>query len=432
MDESTQKEIFALLAVTIIAFAAYSAVYGLPKLSVSGGFQGQAYGVQGLTFGSYGNVPVGNAFPSSLSNSGACGSFFAGSLLGSSFGYSCSWNWGTSSTSSPDLHATASSSLGSLVLDVSYQTAQPVATCQAGNLITPSGASPCPTVSLYVTAPNGTKIHEYGWVVSYALSTAVSASGSASDLSGDPSFQGVTWVNQLASFYWPNAYADPTNSSWQGNVIQVPLQLYVNDCKTGSTGSSGVNTQPCSSQNPPGANQMNPMNAGSQVQLYTNSGLTGSWNQLGCSIAGESSTQCASAVQGSLSPSPYLNRGVSYFPETMQNFGGYSCGGVLGIAAGTCYSFTDLHYTLYTLLIGYYIPNSTSQITQTQSNNGGGQNTCGSGFAALLCELEQFLGLGFLAALGTAAIVILVLVIVGPTVIILASYLLRRPKEEAG
>jgi hypothetical protein len=360
--------VIAVLLLALFAFGSF-----LVPLSSIGGFQGQAYAVQGVDFAGS-NVPTGSALPSALSSSNGCGQFVGGFIpgLGSTV---CSWSWADSSLTNPELHVTASDTGAAATLDVSYSTSQPVAQCAAGNLITKFGASPCPSISLYVTAPNGTKVHEYGWIVSYTFGANVVASGSSTAPYGHLQYQGVSWVNQIASFYWPNAYSDPLNSSWEGRVFQAPLQLQISSCTTGSTGPGGIQSQPCSANNPPANDVLDPMSAGSQAQLYTDPQITGSWNDIACTIAGDTLAQCASQVSSSIngvvSPSSDFHEGPTYFPVTMQNFGTYDCG---TLGTGLCASFTDLRFTLYTVLMGSYIPNTTSPITQTISANGGGSS----------------------------------------------------------
>jgi hypothetical protein len=417
-----RSNIIKVIAVVFILSASVLTIafsYKMFGLNVTGGFQGEGYSVQGLSFGSsVGQIAVGDPFPSVLDqggNGGPCDTHINAALLGSTFGFSCDWKWDSASITNPEIHETSKSPLASEDLTASYQTAQPVAECQAGNLVTPSGKPPCPTIDFYSTAANGTKIHQYGWIVSYALSTAVTAGGSTSSITDWSAFQGVTWVNQLAAFYWPNAYSDPTDSSWQGNVFQAPLQLYINDCETGSTGSGSVNTQPCSNNGGPENNVLNPMNAGSQIQLYTDPQMTGSWQNLQCSIAGEASSTCAQSIQttlnGVVSPSQYFYEGVTYFPITMQDFGNYRCG---TFSLNLCSSFTDIHMTLYTILLGSYIAGSTSQITQTQSNNGGGSNPCGTGQTSLFgaCLDSASLAVALMAFFLVVAIVVVVLLVV--------------------
>ena len=410
MDEQAK----GALAIILIASASIVGVLyvagALPGFSVTGGFQGQAYGVQGADFGALGNVQAGGPFPSSIVSSSGCGEFVGGFLLGVG-GDSCSWSWASASLTSPDLRVSASDIGASALLDVSYTTSQPVAQCAAGNLITSFGASPCPSISLYVTAPNGTKVHEYGWIVSYTFGANVVASGSGTSTYDNLQYQGVSWVNQIASFYWPNAYSDPLNSSWQGKVFQAPLQLQISSCTTGSTGPGGIQSQPCSASNPPANDVLDPMSAGSQAQLYTDPQITGSWNDIACTIAGETPTQCASQVKSSIngvvSPSSAFYEGVTYFPVEMQNFGTYSCG---TLGTGLCASFTDLRFTLYTVLLGTYIPNTTSHITQTLSANGGGSANggCSTGTMNVLGFCESGLdltALGILLALAVAAVI---------------------------
>lgn len=413
MRQSEAAIVAALLAsASLIAVLFMSG--GFPGFTTVGGFQGQAYSVQGADFGPLGNVPTGGQIPSVLDSSTGCGQYVGGFLLGLG-STSCSWSWADSSLTSPELHVTASDFGAAATLDVSYSTSQPVAQCRAGNLITPFGASPCPSISLYVTAPNGTRIHEYGWIVSYALGTNVVASGSSTSPYGHLQFQGVSWVNQVASFYWPNAYSDPLNSSWQGRVFQAPLQLQISSCSTGSTGPGGIQAQPCSAPNPPANNELAPMSAGSQVQLYTDPQISGSWGDLACTIAGDTASQCASQVKSSIngviSPSSAFYEGTTYFPVTMQNFGTYTCG---TLSTGLCSSFTDLRFTLYTILMGSYIPNTTSHITQTLSSNGGGSSGgCATGTTSLfgLCTSSAEMGFLLIAALAVGAAVVLAVVI---------------------
>ena len=132
---------------------------------------------------------------------------------------------------------------------------------------------------------------------------------------------------------------------------------------------TGSGTNPCSTANLVSAN-LNPQAVGSQVELFLDQNLQ---NQVGATCP---SGNCLPSANNPF-PSTYMSSEPVYFGITLSNVGAYSCG-ALGLS--TCWPSIHLVLTVYTFLVGTYIPNSVNPVTQTQSQQGGGNNKGGNPF----------------------------------------------------
>lgn len=415
-NQQGQRIAIVVLALIILGAAFFIA---LPNFSLIGGLQGQKFTAYGANFQGNGLYQVGTSLPTSLNSQSECSKYIAGSLGTFGIGgisYSCKWSLSGGITN-PEITANINGFAGqSGSVSASASLGNVVAECQAGNLITPSGAGSCPIVQWL--SSDGT--FNQGWIVQYQ--TALSLTGSSSG-SSNLQLQQIDLILEIASSYWNQAYS--LNSTYQGSIYQAPLYAYISNCLTSVNGPNAINTEQCSANNQPAADSVNPMEAGSQIQLYTDPQLAGSLNGLGCSIQGSSGLQsCENTLNSQSSlPSSLLYNGPAYFGETLQNFGTYTCGGTFGIGTGTCSPTLQLTITFYTLLIGSYIPNSVNPVTSTQTvKGGGGNNACNAGQTNLFgtCISESWIT--FIEIIGT-------IVVIGIIGVVVLSISIRLPKR---
>ena len=384
--ESDRKTAEAIVAIVLITGAAFFLYSGGFFASIAPGFEGETNGIWGYQ------------------PSGQTATVIGGALQAPSGSCAYSWN-GPPTIASASVQALSPAGL----LGCTGTTSDRIDFTAQTNVISYSNPLSAPiSVNYYVNLNGGgtpTQVNGQVEIYTYNINVEIEPSSS-----GAWSFSGDTlWLN-LASLVWNQASTSPTFPDAQGSVYEFPLYGVVTNVVWTNQADSACSL--CT--------------VGTPLVFYTFAAgqtPTTSGQTLATLTDGQPSASLNSTLAGNPAPDSRMSQLV-YYPLTIEHFQN-DC-----TLAGCLPPQAHITIMLYTLRIGSYIlTNPDLQALQKSTTEG-----C-TGFQCTLDSLggvlsNPFAWLGGLFALGSGAVIVILLIVLGPTGLLLL--LSRRKKGDEG
>ncbi len=393
LDEPRTKAFAVIVAAILIGYGVYST--GVLKQSIASGFEGEQGGFYGYQVAGSTTQSLGNTLPN---------------------GAACSYTWGGSPTPTA-ISVSVKTSGGLSSLGCSIPNTDTLTGNWQSNLIPSGNAFTQPIKVSYVDKSSGLLVTGSVEVYTSTIDVGI-ASGSA----GDWNFPQDTIWNNVVSSQWNNAYSGQpdvgTSASYNSSAVYegVLYGVVTNVVLTG-----GAQSNDCSL-----------CTVGAEVSLYSfNSGE--SPTTTGQTLATLADPSSVSGLNSSLASQSVLPdtrmTQVAYFPITIDNLKA-NCN--LGLSQFGC---NDANAAItvqwYTLRVGQYTLTNPNTVGLNGYGNVCSGIQCNLNSIGACFSLTNLLCWGSLAALGTTAIIVVLLIFAGPAIVAL-FVLYRRGKSEAG